>query len=152
GSPRGGVVPGGSPPRLRRRARARPSAPVTMETKLHPPEPRPGCVPRPHLVRRLEAAKAKLGFLDAPVGYGKTTLLAEWQASEGEDRPFAWVSLDPEDRDPCRFWTYAVEAVRRRYPGFGEGILAALRTPGPDFAATILPWLVNELAALPRPL
>ena len=36
----------------------------------------------------------------APVGYGKTTLLSEWAASDG--RRFAWIDLSAGDNDPER--------------------------------------------------
>src|SRR6185503_11097420 len=44
-----------------------------------PPPHRDGLVPRPRLVRRLLAApNVPLALLVAPAGYGKTTLLAQW--------------------------------------------------------------------------
>lgn len=48
--------------------------------KLHIPSPRPGMVPRPHLVARLSAGLGarKLTLISAPAGFGKTTLLSEW--------------------------------------------------------------------------
>jgi LuxR family transcriptional regulator, maltose regulon positive regulatory protein len=53
--------------------------------------PRPGSVSRPRLVRRLAAgADAAVATIVAPAGYGKTTLLAEWEASD--PRPFTWIS------------------------------------------------------------
>src|SRR5262245_44155463 len=97
---------------------------VPLETKLHAPPFRPGCLSRPRLVDRLRRAPgpgpARLILVAAPVGYGKTTLLAEWRAQAGEERAFAWVSLDPGDDDPARFWRYVLEAIRHLQPGFGE--------------------------------
>jgi LuxR family maltose regulon positive regulatory protein len=122
---------------------------MVVETKLHPPLLREGSVPRPHLVRRLEATGAKLVLVAAPVGYGKTTLLAEWRARAGPGRAFAWVSLDAGDDDPVLFWACIVEAIRRVRPSFGQRILAALRSPGTDLQEAVLPRLVGELAALP---
>jgi LuxR family maltose regulon positive regulatory protein len=60
---------------------------------------RPGpVVRRPALVRRLaDPVGPPLVVLVAPAGYGKTTLLREW---DGRDRrPFAWVAVD--DRNGC---------------------------------------------------
>ncbi|HET8953401.1 MAG TPA: hypothetical protein VFN44_22955, partial [Solirubrobacteraceae bacterium] len=58
-----------------------------------------GLVPRPRLLRRLDAARdIPLVLLVAPAGYGKTTLLAEWAARS--ERPFDWVrprELDEPD-------------------------------------------------------
>lgn len=47
-------------------------------------------VDRPQLVRHLDEATAKLILVDAPAGYGKTTLLAQWRHEAAEGRPFAW--------------------------------------------------------------
>jgi LuxR family maltose regulon positive regulatory protein len=89
----------------------------------------------------------KLTLIDAPAGWGKTTLLAEWAASPDERRPFAWVSLDQADNDPMRFWTYVVTALRTVRPGLGERALGALRGRGPSTTRDVLPELINELAA-----
>jgi LuxR family transcriptional regulator, maltose regulon positive regulatory protein len=89
----------------------------------------------------------KLTLIDAPAGWGKTTLLAEWAASPDERRPFAWVSLDRADNDPMRFWTYVVTALRTVRPGLGERALGALRGRGPSTTRDVLPELINELAA-----
>ena len=52
---------------------------------------------RTALVNRLRASGAPLVTVTAPAGYGKTTLLAQWEARD--ERPFAWVRLD-DDTDP----------------------------------------------------
>ena len=44
---------------------------------------------------------ARLILVDAPAGFGKTTLVAQWRASTAERRPFAWISLDRGDNDPA---------------------------------------------------
>jgi LuxR family transcriptional regulator, maltose regulon positive regulatory protein len=55
-----------------------------------------GYISRPELVDRLIASgDAALALITAPGGYGKSALLAEW--SRRDQRPFAWVSLDPCD-------------------------------------------------------
>jgi LuxR family transcriptional regulator, maltose regulon positive regulatory protein len=55
-----------------------------------------GFVNRQDLVERLLASRdAALALITAPAGYGKSVLLAEWDRCD--DRPFAWVSLDPCD-------------------------------------------------------
>ena len=45
--------------------------------------------------RLLASRDAALAMITAPAGYGKSVLLAEWDPCD--DRPFAWVSLDPCD-------------------------------------------------------
>src|SRR4051812_32935151 len=52
------------------------------------PDPRRGVVPRPDVVSRLVAARAvAVVLVSAPPGYGKTTLLTDWDDSD--ERPFA---------------------------------------------------------------
>ncbi|MGE0026329.1 MAG: hypothetical protein AB7U07_04375, partial [Thermoleophilia bacterium] len=65
----------------------------------HPPQAsqavRPGDVVRVALVERLMAAEdVPLVVVEAPAGYGKTTLLAHW--ADADPRAFAWV--DPHRR------------------------------------------------------
>jgi LuxR family transcriptional regulator, maltose regulon positive regulatory protein len=60
------------------------------------------------------------------------------------------VSLDEGDNDPVRFLSYLVAALRRTVgEEFGEGILAALRSPEPPRMEAVLGALINELADLP---
>jgi LuxR family transcriptional regulator, maltose regulon positive regulatory protein len=127
--------------------------PTLVATKLHVPRLRPGFVPRRELVARLVAeGDRKLALVCAPAGWGKSTLLSEWQASPEETRPFAWLSLDPADHDPVRFWSYAIGALRSVRPGLGSGPVAALRSAGPDLVDVVVTPLINELAELPAPL
>ena len=106
-------------------------------TKLAPPRTRLEHLDRRELRARLAAGNERLTLLNAPAGYGKTTLLAWWQQADPR-RPFAWVSLDEGDADPQRFWSYVGEAVRRAVPD------AELGPPGD------LPRLINAIRALPR--
>jgi LuxR family transcriptional regulator, maltose regulon positive regulatory protein len=130
-------------------SRLSPFGGVLVSTKLHVPEPRPELVARDRLYATLSGAgPRKLTVVEAPAGSGKTTLIAQWQESAFESRPFAWVSLDEGDNDPSQFWTYLVEALRTVDPELGAGTLALLRTRREDVLDLALPALINELAAL----
>jgi len=123
--------------------------PVLVATKLHVPSFRPGLVPRRELVALLVTARErKLTLVCAPAGWGKSTLLSEWAASPEESRPFAWLSLDPADHDPVRFWSYVIGALRSVQPDLGTGPLISLRSAGPDLVDVVVAPLINELAAL----
>ena len=76
----------------------------------------------------------------------------EWVASPEESRPFAWLSLDPADYDPVRFWSYVIAAIRSLHPELGAGPLISLRSAGPDLADVVVAPLINALAALREPL
>jgi LuxR family transcriptional regulator, maltose regulon positive regulatory protein len=125
---------------------------VPLESKLHAPEPRDGWVERPALVQRLAHAHARLVLVDAPAGYGKTTLVAQWRCGSADGRPFAWVTLDPDDNDPVSLWSHVAHALHRARPEFCvQPILEALRAQPPDVGGAVLPALVNELNTLPGP-
>jgi hypothetical protein len=106
-----------------------------VSTKLRPSQARPKLVARPRLVERLDPeAGRRLTLVSAPAGFGKTTVLGKWVKDQmDKERPVAWLSLDEDDNDPARFLSYVVAAVGRATgeEGFGEGVLAALRSPEP---------------------
>jgi class 3 adenylate cyclase len=137
----------GSAATLVSRADVTPPGAVLVATKLFVPEVRPGFIARAELVAHLVAGgECKLALLCAPAGWGKTILLSEWRASADETRRFAWVSLDPEDDDPVRFWSYLIGALRTVEPAFGEEALARLPNAGSSLVDAVLPRLINELA------
>src|SRR5918993_757096 len=126
--------------------------PVLVWSKLAAPALRAGLIPRGGLLSRLQAGLgAKLCLLDAPAGFGKTTLLAQWRAAAGGGR-VAWVSLDEGDNDPTRFWAYVVQALRTVEPDVGAAALRALQRPSVDLDQAVLPSLLNELSAIGAPL
>jgi LuxR family maltose regulon positive regulatory protein len=128
----------------------RPVLDVPIETKLHPPGARVEWLPRRELVGQLAASPAKLILVEAPAGFGKTTLIAQWWSSPSERRSFAWLSLDRGDDEPGRLWWHIACALYRACPGLdGANVLRALREPAPDIDGTVLPMLINALAALP---
>jgi hypothetical protein len=128
-----------------------PAVPLLVQSKLQPPTRRE-LVPRPELVQRLAGGPGrKLTVISAPAGWGKTTLLADWAASEQEKRPFAWLSLDARDAEGARFWTYLMAALRGLQPQLGMAALELLTAPGVDMEREALPVLLNEIETLPQP-
>ena len=127
-----------------------------LTTKLHLPAPRRDLVQRPHLRQRLDQAVRlghKLSLVSAPAGFGKTTLVATWLASSEEtlSRP-AWLSLDEEDNDPARFWTYVIAALNTIDEGLGQEALAALRSSQRPPLDALVTQLINDLNCHPDPL
>ncbi|MEJ2263949.1 MAG: AAA family ATPase [Anaerolineales bacterium] len=119
-------------------------------TKLYIPPPNPWVVNRPRLISRMSAGLArgcKLTLLSAPVGYGKTTLVSHWLSTLNS--PVAWLSLDPEDDDPLRFWIYVIAALQTIQPELGQALLTALQTAQMPLIENILSDLINQIAALP---
>ena len=119
------------------------AAPPLLATKLHPPRRRRTLVARPRL-RDLSSGGAHeaLTLVSAPAGFGKTTLVADWF---DDDETTAWLSLDPRDDDPVRFWTYVVAALATVVPELSTDADALLRAADPSIDAVVA-TLINELA------
>jgi LuxR family transcriptional regulator, maltose regulon positive regulatory protein len=128
-----------------------PAGPL-LETKLYAPKWRPGLIPRPRLRERLDrGAESKLVLVSAPAGFGKTTLLAEWLASDPVDaRPVAWLSLDENDNHPASFWTYLITALQTVQPGIGAGAIALQQSPQPPPIEILMAALLNEVGTIAR--
>ena len=116
-------------------------------TKLHRPRVSSELVPRPDLLKRLNAQQ-ELALLLAPAGYGKTTLLSTWL--DTCDRPSAWLSLDENDNDLGVFTTYVATAVQKIFPAACTETLTLLNgitsPPSPVVARSLL----NDLNTIPQ--
>lgn len=90
-------------------------APWVIDSKFEPSRPNIDLVPRDRLTQALDSAVTKkLALVQAPAGYGKSTLLGEWfrNASRSEIR-CAWLTLDVADSDANQFLSYVVLALAR---------------------------------------
>src|SRR5215213_8510125 len=121
-----------------------------LATKLFLPQTQHKLVPRPQLVERLDAALTyPVTLISAPAGSGKTSVLRAWVARC--KATVAWLSLDPEDNDPTRFWAYVIAALQRFQPGLAQNTHAMLQAQEqqPRFFESVLTMLLNELVTLP---
>ena len=121
-----------------------------LETKLQPPRMRAGLVRRRHLVDRLREGRGRrLTLVCAPAGYGKTTLLGQWQSEDRDRMPFAWLSLDHDDADPVKLWNQLILALHQVHPAAGARSVEVL-TAGPlAIVPVAIPLLIKELADAP---
>src|SRR5512136_2547761 len=121
-----------------------------LSTKFFIPSPCPTLVPRPRLVERLSLGLTRpLTLISAPAGFGKTTLISEWRASnDGRDYPLACLSLENEDNDPTRFLTYLVAALGTLKPDLAETALGILQSPQLPPLQPFLTNLINDLGEL----
>ena len=123
-----------------------------LVTKLYTPPALKNLVPRPRLVRRLNAAWSqdkKLVLVSASAGYGKTTLVTEWL--RGLQARSAWLSLDKADNDPARFLAYLIAALQQVDRSIGENTRALLQSPQPLPPEIVLTTLINEIASVTTP-
>ena len=121
-----------------------------VEPKLMLPRVHAGALRRARLLELLDdVGGAALTVLDAPAGYGKTTLLRSWWADECRE-PVIWLTLDSADDDPVRLWTHLATAVERLDDGLGVPALSCLG--GRDVPVeTAVDELMDGLAAYGRP-
>ncbi|MDD4043382.1 MAG: LuxR C-terminal-related transcriptional regulator [Anaerolineaceae bacterium] len=127
-----------------------------LATKVHVPPLHGNLVNRTRLIARLNegiAQGCRLTLITAPAGYGKTTLLSEWQAQA--DPPVAWLSLEKSENTPARFWKYFVAALNTLAPlqqaDLGMALLQASQSPQPDSMEAQITELINQLSALEEP-
>ncbi|MBI4418917.1 MAG: tetratricopeptide repeat protein [Ignavibacteriales bacterium] len=124
--------------------------PSLLKTKLSIPCLRAGLVSRPRLVERLhESLGGRLTLVSAPAGFGKTTLLTEWTC--GTKHKVCSVSLDENDNNVLRFWSYFLGALQTLDPNLGEttsALLGVQRTSPHSTPESFLTPLVNEIGAL----
>ena len=117
-----------------------------LTTKLFVPTHRPGVVARPQLINKLDEGKeSKLILISAPAGYGKSTLLADW-ISQREEVKVGWVSLDSEDNDLRRFFSYLIASLRNIDIPIKEGAIANLKDQHPDEISKLLSQVINQLS------
>lgn len=121
-----------------------------LATKLFRPAPRRDLVHRLRLTGRLTSGlAAPLTLVIAPAGWGKSSLLAEWLATQTDSTPAAgWVTLDERDNDVVRFLRYLIGALQTVYPELGRPALVRLESAQPPAPEAILTVLLNELVAL----
>ncbi len=121
---------------------------ILLASKLHVPDRGHQLISRSALVDALRTGQAhKLTLVDAPAGWGKTTLLAQWAVEEQGQARFAWLSLDPADNDPVRFWSYVVATLQQAEPRLAADAFKLLQARA-DPREVVLPTLLNELTKL----
>jgi len=114
-----------------------------LATKLRVPRVPDGFVARPRLTRQLDDGLARgLILVCAPAGSGKTSLVASWVGTGS--RPIAWLSLDPGDNDPARFWRHVFAALDLARPGIGSRVAPLLSLPDPPPSDVLVTVLLNE--------
>ena len=112
-------------------------------------DPDRGLIPRRRLLERLDGtSRCPLLLIVAPAGYGKTTLLTEWDAAD--PRPFAWVTIDARDNDPA-FFARTLAGVLDEIEPVGAEVFDLLAGARPGLAAALIPRMAAAVAARRQP-
>lgn len=87
-----------------------------------------------------------LTLVQAPAGYGKTTILGQWaEAFRGGGTLVAWLSLSEEDNTERRFLLYLVASLSTIRPEFCSGSISAINS-GPSVPIEVVEAiLISEL-------
>jgi hypothetical protein len=111
-------------------------------------QPRLGVVSHGDLIETARSSDCRLVAVTAPAGYGKSTFLAEWAATE--DRSVAWVSLDRLDDDPATLLASLASAYCRAGLGSAD-LVVDMRGQGVSVLGRAAPRLAAEFRASPVP-
>ena len=119
-----------------------------LATKVNLPRTRADRLARSRLVQRLDEGMGRpLVLVCTPAGFGKTTLLADWATDA--TLPVGWLSLDPDDNEPMRFWRYVVAALDRVVGGLGEHLVPLLSPGSGTSTHGVVTALINWLQDQP---
>ncbi len=100
-------------------------ATLIIQTKVTIPPLSPVSLPRPGLIERLNLGLQsghRLFSITAPAGYGKTSLMCQWahQSPTPNATRFCWYSLDEQDNDTVRFWSYLAASLEVHLPELSQ--------------------------------
>lgn len=106
-----------------------PDSPLLF-SKIHPPRLPALLVERKSLLMRLESSLLPpVTLLQAPAGFGKTTLITHWIEKLRSHEHFphvAWLSLDAGENHPIRFWCSLMRACQSEGITVGQAALTQL--------------------------
>ncbi|MDM5231355.1 LuxR C-terminal-related transcriptional regulator [Lysinibacillus pakistanensis] len=116
---------------------------VWVKSKVTIPRTVPNAIERKKLFTILANNRMKkLTIIQAPAGYGKTTLLCHWLRHI--DESVAWFTIDRNDNEPRRFFKYLIHTLSVSTLNDLEQKLSNLLDEIPSLE-TIVDTLLNEL-------
>jgi LuxR family transcriptional regulator, maltose regulon positive regulatory protein len=121
---------------------------LLLDAKFSVPQPRRGVVSHGDLIETARSSGCRLVAVTAPAGYGKSTFLAEWAATE--DRSVAWVSVERVDDDPATLLASLASAYCRAGLGSSD-LVADIRGQSTSVLGRAAPRLAAEFRASPVP-
>ncbi|VVS94028.1 LuxR C-terminal-related transcriptional regulator [Desulfoluna spongiiphila] len=113
-----------------------------LVTKFHMPLLPDGAIPRPRLNNKLSST-TKVSLICASAGFGKTSLAIAWLSRQA--LPVAWLSLDENDNEAHRFFSYLLTALNLCMPGVAEKSFELLSSPASPAIMAAMTQLINDL-------
>ena len=121
-----------------------------LRTKLYRPALSPDLVPRSDMVAKLDELRRRpLTLVSSAAGYGKSTMASLWL--EAWDGPYGWLSLDVDENDLQKFFTYLLAAIRRAFPEACNTTRSLLQDPELPPISILSQHLVNDLDQIEDP-
>jgi LuxR family maltose regulon positive regulatory protein len=118
-----------------------------LEAKLSRPPTRSDWVERVRLLKVLDhAVERPIVLVAAPAGFGKTTLVTQWLASNRGPPVAAWISLDAQDNDPVSLWTDIALALEQAGCRLRDDVTTFVAAHGGEVIAAVLPHLLQAMA------
>lgn len=124
-----------------------------LVTKLEIPLLGYRIIQRSRLTALLQSGlKRQVTLIVAQAGYGKTTLLVEWFSTyKPVDWRVAWLSLDPSDNTPLRFWSYVAASLQKISPRLHINSQQIIQLGYDPQGILQLNSLFNEIEKFPHP-
>jgi LuxR family transcriptional regulator, maltose regulon positive regulatory protein len=121
-------------------------------TKLRPPSRRGRLVERPALLQRLGTQpRPRLALIQAPAGFGKSSLLSQhYHCLRACDAAAVWLSIDAGDNNCDRFLQHLVAALEPLGIAFDANVKEALCSGGRLPPTTACDLLSNALADMEK--
>ncbi|MBI5444056.1 MAG: hypothetical protein HY900_22960 [Deltaproteobacteria bacterium] len=124
--------------------------PRLLRSKLNPPIAGPSTIRRTRLDEWVYASlRAKLALVQAPAGFGKTTVMLQLLSRLKEQgRAAAWLTLDDADNDEGRFLAYLLSALQKIDPQLDPIAQGTFPIEGETLVGTrildVLHWVTNS--------
>ncbi|MDD3449627.1 MAG: LuxR C-terminal-related transcriptional regulator [Gammaproteobacteria bacterium] len=118
-----------------------------LKTRLSPPFEAGSLFSRARLLDLADqAAGHRLSIVQAPAGFGKTSLLSQWiQTLRDNGRPVGWVTIDSTGLDPVELLAYMAGALARALPSLAAPINALIDSRRHQTPDALMTALVNLL-------
>jgi LuxR family maltose regulon positive regulatory protein len=130
-----------------------PGEALIVEGKLYPATGTRSPLPRPRLDSSCDALQDGYAVLlvDAPAGYGKSTLMAQWHARlTAQHVRCAWLSLDEDDNDKTRLLRHLIAALRKADARVGRATAGQFSAELSGDTKPQIEALATELSSIQR--
>lgn len=125
---------------------------VWLSSKTTVPRSTAEALERERLYELFQGNQSKrITIIQAPAGYGKTTLLSQW-FNQTNDK-VTWISLNTSDNDPIRFWKYVIHTTSNVTDSNMYNTLASLfHSQDPSTLEFLIDSFIHEISLIEHPI